>query len=64
MESDVKGYVKLTLAVLTFVGASVYMWSMLRRGWIPHDEGALAQSAERVLLGQLPHRDFDELYTE
>ncbi len=32
-------------------------------GWIPHDEGTLAQSAERVLAGELPHRDFDEGYT-
>ena len=30
---------------------------------MPHDEGAIGQSAERVLEGQLPHRDFDELYT-
>ncbi|GMV05939.1 MAG: hypothetical protein AMXMBFR53_22160 [Gemmatimonadota bacterium] len=35
----------------------------LDRGWLAHDEGTLAQSAERVLLGELPHRDFDELYT-
>jgi hypothetical protein len=35
----------------------------LKRGWIPHDEGAFAQSAERVLNGELPHRDFDEVYT-
>ncbi len=33
------------------------------RGWIPHDEGTLAQSAERVLQGELPHRDFDDVYT-
>lgn len=33
------------------------------RGWIPHDEGTIAQSADRVLAGQLPHRDFDEVYT-
>jgi hypothetical protein len=33
------------------------------RGWVPHDDGAFAQSAERVLNGELPHRDFDELYT-
>lgn len=32
-------------------------------GWIPHDEGLLAQSAERVLHGELPHRDFDAAYT-
>jgi len=36
---------------------------LMMRGWIPHDEGTLAQSAHRVLLGQLPHRDFDEIYT-
>lgn len=35
----------------------------LKRGWIPHDEGTLAQSAERVLDGQLPHKDFNEVYT-
>jgi hypothetical protein len=35
----------------------------LKRGWIPHDEGALGQSAERVLQGEIPHRDFDEIYT-
>lgn len=33
------------------------------RGWVPHDDGMLAQSADRVLHGQLPHRDFDEVYT-
>ena len=37
--------------------------SVLLGGWYPHDEGALGQSAERVLLGQVPHRDFDEIYT-
>jgi len=35
----------------------------LTHGWMPHDAGTLGQSAERVLHGQLPHRDFDELYT-
>ena len=30
---------------------------------MPFDDGALAQSAERLLQGQLPHRDFDEIYT-
>ncbi len=33
------------------------------RGWIPVDEGLLAQTAERVLAGELPHRDFDDCYT-
>jgi len=40
-----------------------YMASQLNRGWVAHDEGAFGQSAERVLNGELPHRDFDELYT-
>lgn len=39
------------------------MASQLNRGWIPHDEGALGQSAERVLQGDVPHRDFDEIYS-
>jgi hypothetical protein len=36
---------------------------VLLRGWYPHDEGALGQAAERVLHGEVPHRDFDEIYT-
>jgi hypothetical protein len=37
--------------------------SHLAYGWNPHDEGLLAQTAERVLRGQLPHRDYDDAYT-
>jgi hypothetical protein len=37
-----------------------YMASHLKRGWVPHDEGTLGQRAERVLNGELPHRDFDD----
>ena len=40
-----------------------YVWWHLGRGWIPTDDGTLAESAERVLRGQLPHRDFDDVYT-
>jgi len=32
-------------------------------GWLPNDDGTLAQSAERVQAGELPHVDFDEPYT-
>jgi len=35
----------------------------LDRGWVPHDTGQLGQTAERVLHGQMQHRDFDEPYT-
>jgi len=36
------------------------MASRLKVGWVPHDEGTLGLSAERVLQGQMPHRDFDD----
>ena len=49
-------------ALAILVGASIG-WSCLHQGWFPHDEGQLGQSAERVLNGELPHRDFDEMYT-
>src|SRR5436305_14950559 len=59
--SSVKvGY--LTFICVLLVSAW-YMASNLKRGWVPHDEGALAESADRVLHGELPHRDFDEIYT-
>jgi len=35
----------------------------LQTGWFPHDEGQLGQAAERVLVGEMPHRDFDDMYT-
>lgn len=48
-------------AVLLIAG--VYVGLHLRNGWVPADEGTLGQSALRVLQGQLPHRDFTEIYT-
>jgi hypothetical protein len=51
------------ILVCVWVIALIYMGSYLKRGWVPHDEGLYGQSAERVLQGQLPHRDFDENYT-
>jgi len=35
----------------------------LMTGWFPHDEGQIGQAAERFLRGELPHRDFDDMYT-
>jgi hypothetical protein len=43
--------------------SAVYVAWHLGRGWVAHDEGSLAQSAERLIQGELPHRDFDEIYT-
>ncbi len=43
--------------------SALYVLEFYDRGWVPHDEGAIAQSAERVLAGEIPHRDYDEIYT-
>ena len=43
--------------------SAAYAFPFVDRGWIAHDDGTLAQSAERVLKGELPHRDYDEAYT-
>ncbi|HKF24147.1 MAG TPA: hypothetical protein VKE93_21425 [Candidatus Angelobacter sp.] len=52
----------LTLAGVMLVSAA-YVGAHLRTGWVPHDDGILGQGALRVLHGQLPHRDFTEIYT-
>jgi len=49
--------------LVLWLASGVYLYLRADRGWIPHDEGTLAQAAERVLEGQLPHRDFDDTYT-
>ncbi|HKV72243.1 MAG TPA: hypothetical protein VJN62_13395 [Gemmatimonadales bacterium] len=51
------------LLALTWCLSVGYAAAGLNRGWFPHDEGTLGQSADRVLAGQLPHRDYDEIYT-
>ncbi|MFY9647444.1 MAG: hypothetical protein WAK29_19840 [Terriglobales bacterium] len=50
------------LAIVVLV-AGIYSWIHIGRGWVPADDGILSQSALRVVHGQLPHRDFDEIYT-
>ncbi len=54
---------RTAVLILVWICSAVYLSAYLDRGWIPHDDGALAHSAERVLRGELPHRDFDEIYT-
>jgi hypothetical protein len=48
--------------LVTLLGG-LYLASVIWKGWIPFDDGMLAQTAQRVLEGQLPHRDFDDVYT-
>jgi hypothetical protein len=52
----------IAVAAVMVLGG-IYAGSLLRIGWIPGDEGTLAQSALRVYRGELPHRDFSEAYT-
>jgi Dolichyl-phosphate-mannose-protein mannosyltransferase len=49
--------------LLAWLAAAIYLWRFVDRGWVPHDDGMLAQIAERILAGELPHRDFDDPYT-
>jgi hypothetical protein len=51
------------ILLLVWLISGVYMGMNLNRGWQPHDEGTLGQIAERVLNGEMPHRDFDDPYT-
>jgi hypothetical protein len=43
--------------------AGTYVGVRVNQSWIAVDDGILAQSAVRVLQGQLPHSDFVEIYT-
>ena len=49
--------------VITWVLAMAFVLAHVDRGWGPPDEGLLGQTAERFLHGEIPHRDFDDLYT-
>jgi Dolichyl-phosphate-mannose-protein mannosyltransferase len=51
------------LVLGAWIATAAWVWFRLDQGWVPHDDGAFAQSATRVLAGQLPHREFAELYT-
>lgn len=51
------------LFALVFLLSAWYMATHLKRGWVPMDEGMWGKSAEYVLEGQLPHRDYLESYT-
>jgi hypothetical protein len=48
----------VTLAITT-----IYLGMLGNQGWIAHDEGLLAHSADRVLAGETPHIDFQDPYT-
>ena len=62
-ESRVLRTVERWLPLIVILLAGVLLASELDQGWVPYDEGALGQAAERVLAGQVPHRDYDDIYT-
>jgi hypothetical protein len=55
--------VRLMVLGAVFAIAAVYVGARIGSGWVPADDGILSQSALRVMQGQLPHRDFAEIYT-
>lgn len=54
---------RLLVLCLVMLIAGTYVGVRVNQSWIAVDDGTLAQSAVRVLQGQLPHRDFVEIYT-
>ncbi len=59
-KSSSRSWLLLGLVLLL---SALYMARELKRGWVPSDEGTLAETAGRVLRGELPHRDYHEGYT-
>lgn len=52
------------IVLLFTIGIScLYLAPGLDKQWYPWDDGGLAQTAQRTLAGQLPHRDFVDTYT-
>jgi hypothetical protein len=52
----------LVLCIVWLLSAA-YLFQSRAMVFFPLDEGLLAESARRVLSGQLPHRDFVDVYT-
>ena len=55
--------IRATVLAVVLMVAGIYAGVHIGRGWVPADDGTLSQSALRVMQGQLPHRDFGEIYT-
>ena len=54
---------RVACGLVAVVWSGAFAAFYLHTGWYPHDEGQLGQTALRILDGELPHRDFDEMYT-
>jgi len=54
--------VLLHAAALVMLVAGYLAWHCLQ-GWIAHDEGLLGHTAERTMRGEIPHVEFQDVYT-
>ena len=54
--------VLLHAASLVILVAGYLAWHCLQ-GWIAHDEGLLGHTAERTMQGDMPHVEFQDVYT-
>jgi hypothetical protein len=63
LESARAGRWSLIIFFLVWSFSAAYAGAYLNRGWERQDEGTLGQTAERVLNGEIPHRDFVNWYT-
>ena len=54
---------RLGVCLVLWLATGAYLLPFVDRGWIAHDDGMLGQAAERVMAGELPHRDFYDPYT-
>lgn len=50
------------IGLVVWIASVTYAAVVLRWGWVPRDDGFLAHAAERVLNGEIPHRDFQDVY--
>lgn len=53
----------IAIFLVVWLLSVAYLAATVNHSWLAHDDGALGQSAERVLDGELPHRDFADPYT-
>jgi len=56
-------FIRLLVLAVIWLVAAIYVGMHIGKGWVPADDGTLSQSALRVMQGQLPNRDFGEIYT-
>jgi hypothetical protein len=58
-----ESWVSMAVLAAVMLIAGTYTALHIGKGWVPADDGTLSQSALRVMHGQLPHRDFGEIYS-